>query len=175
MAESWLNAYVTPDDEHVINLYIRTGSLKQVGEALATLGRKEGARKFLARRPVQARIKSIIAKNQSEHIELTKHGLLSELKVILAEGKPFERIKAIELIGKFEGLFAPSRSITEHHVLGVSPYASLLQTLQAGTKFTIDERAQIRQQLLTDREAMEEALQLLEGAILALPSGRVEN
>lgn len=156
--------FLRPEEERFIERYLLTG---QAATAAADAGYpdpEKNGRKLLGRRLVKERIARVLASREAEKVTLTRRYLDDEVKKIILEGKPFERLKAIELAAKMGGHMAPRRSITEHRKsVDVSPYVELAETLRSsGTAWTREQKDAMCSQLLSDRAAIDEVLALIE-------------
>ena len=99
---------------------------------------------------------------QAEREGVNKPRLVGRLVDVLNEDRPFERLRAIELLAKLLGYFAPSRSVSERVEYEGGSYAELARTLEehAGS-FTPEQRVRIRKAVLEDIEAAQRCLAIL--------------
>jgi hypothetical protein len=99
---------------------------------------------------------------QAEREGVNKPRLVGRLVDVLNEDRPFERLRAIELLAKLLGYFAPSRSVAERVEYEGGSYAELARTLEehAGS-FTPEQRVRIRKAVLEDIEAAQRCLAIL--------------
>jgi hypothetical protein len=99
---------------------------------------------------------------QAEREGVDRPNLVGRLVDILNEDRPFERLKAIELLAKLLGYFAPSRGVVERVEHEGGSYAELARTLEehAGS-LTPEQRASIRKRVLEDIEAAQRCLAIL--------------
>lgn len=170
--------YLNDREERFVAAYLRMGSAteaaREAGYEVKDLARK--GTELLNSPLIGERIKKVLDAKVADQIAATKLGLLKEIRRILVEGRPFERLKAAELLAKLEGWFAPSRKIVDHRNVGaISPYIELAATLRASPQsFPIDDRIKIRTQMEADRAAIDEVIMLLEHLEQpALPAGMV--
>jgi hypothetical protein len=100
---------------------------------------------------------------QAEREGLDKPRLVGHLVEVLRQDRPFERVKAIELLARLLGYFAPSRGVVERVEYEGGSYAELARTLEehAGS-FTPEQRACIRKRVLEDIEAAQRCLAILD-------------
>jgi hypothetical protein len=103
---------------------------------------------------------------EAERNDLTKDLLVRKVHEVLLEGRPFERLKAAELLAKLAGWFASSE-LGQRPLLpideGPENYAALVETLRrSGDLFTPRERASIRQSLRQVIAEVTTALDLLD-------------
>ncbi len=96
---------------------------------------------------------------------MSKSYLVEKTHEVILENKPFERLKAIELVAKLMGWLAPSHQVTEtiSHT-GESSYAGLVTTLaELAHSLTSEERNKIHQSLLNDIAEAQRCLEVLDG------------
>ena len=119
---------------------------------------------LLARPRVRAAIRAALER-EAEEKGITKDYLLVKAKEVLEEGRPFERLKAIETIARIMGYFAPTRTVTEKFAYGNGPssYAELAATLREyATSLTPEQRAGLRQRTLEDIAEAQRVLAMLD-------------
>lgn len=95
---------------------------------------------------------------------LSKSALVQKVHEVLVEWRPFERLKALELLAKLMGWFAPTHRVTEHlpPQLGPASYTALVETIRSsGEQFTYQERETMRKELLRVIAEATKAVELL--------------
>lgn len=151
-----------PREREFVRVYLETGSQLRAAQAAGYKAPGQAAQKVLRRPVVVAAIARAL--ERSETALLTKANVIEEAQRVMREGRPFERLKALELIARLQGYMAPTKSVHEYRSVGVSPYAELVATLrESGATFSQQEREALRQQLVSDAAAISEALALLGG------------
>ena len=122
----------------------------------------------LLRRP---RVREAIDRALNEQARregIDKAALVGYLAGILHEDKPFERLKAIELLAKLLGYFAPSRSIRETVPSqgGAASYQELARTLREhGAGFSAEQLESIARNLDEEAAALQQCRDILEGLL----------
>ncbi len=120
----------------------------------------------VARRPrVERAIREALLAEAREK-GVTKAFLVEQTLLVLQEGKPFERLKAIELLAKMLGHFAPTRSIREtvHHESKASAYDELARTLEEhGESLPAADREAMLQGLLQELAGLQRCIAILRG------------
>lgn len=156
--------FLSPQEERFIEHYLLTGAAATAAEQAGYEDPEKAGRHLLARRLVRERIQRVLSTREAEKVSISRKWILDEIKTAILQAKPFERIKALELVAKMEGYMAPRRSIIERVKSSeVSPYVELAETLKSsGASWTREQRDVMRQQLLSDRAAIDEVLALIE-------------
>lgn len=159
-AIAWLN----PQEEKFIERFLLTGQAAAAAAEAGYANPEPAGRHLLGRRLVRERIQRVLASRDAEKVSMTRRYLTDEIKKIILEARPFERLKAIELAAKMDGHMAPRRSITEHRkAVDVSPYVELAETLRgSGAAWTREQKDAMRAQLVSDRSAIDEVLALID-------------
>lgn len=119
----------------------------------------------LLRRP---RVREAIAealRAETEFQKLNKDSVVKWAYQVLKEERPFERVRALQLLAKLLGYLAPARKETdrEAHRPRSSSYRELAATLQERSdSFTSEDRASIRQTLLHEIGEIQRCLEILD-------------
>lgn len=147
-----------------------TGEARGNGRQAARLAGYRGSTEVLdvqasrlLRRPrVHMAIQEVIAR-EVDHQVLTKEYLVRKVHEVLLEGRPFERLRAIELLGKLMGWFQARQARPANGArYETGSYEGLAETLRAhSSSFTPEGREAFRTRLLEDRAQISQALLLL--------------
>ena len=107
-------------------------------------------------------------KEQARREGIDKATLVGHLAGILHEDRPFERLKAIELLARLLGYFAPSRSIREtiSHPGEAPSYRELARTLQEhGAAFSAEQLESIARRCEEEAVALQQCRDILAGLL----------
>lgn len=121
------------------------------------------AARLLRRERVREAIRQALEADASRS-GLSKDCLVRKTLEVMAENRPFERLKAAELLAKLMGWYTPARQVADPIPLqgGSASYAALVETIRSwGRNFTYQEREIIRKELLQVISEATKAVELL--------------
>lgn len=140
---------------HASRLAGYSGSVKVLDvQAARLLGRPR------VREAVQQALEAEVARRG-----FCRDSLVQEICKVLAEDRPFERLKAAELLAKLMGWLRPTDRTTRNRPLqeGSASYAALVETLRySEDRFTPQEREALRDELLRITTEATKVVELLD-------------